>query len=211
MTARNTGITEVSIAETIGQMEALYAANVGMMVISLPGIGKTEMISQEAKRILEQDLGSKKAAEEAFFIVDMSGIPSESLAVPYINPEASPAQLKLEYLKALANPDTPDDLKEVAKAELDKLMAKDEEVLTHDVAGDAGRLHVGSASSCAELVRPVDDSALHRLESVADIRHGAATDCVEPVLNEVLLELLMEDHLLDGLDDLFLLLASFGH
>ena len=139
MSKATAGITEVSIAETIGQMEALYAANVGMMVISLPGIGKTEMISQEALRILESDLGSKKKAQEAFFIVDMSGIPSESLAVPYINPEASPAQLKMEYLKALSNPDTPEDLKEVAKAELDKLMAKDEEDirrLQRDVIGE---------------------------------------------------------------------------
>ena len=39
MSKATAGITEVSIAETIGQMEALYAANVGMMVISLPGIG----------------------------------------------------------------------------------------------------------------------------------------------------------------------------
>ena len=84
-------------------------------------------------------------------------------------------------------------------------------VFTHDVTGDAGRLHVGASSSRTQLISSVDDPALYRLESIADIRHGAATDCVEPVLNEVLLELLMEDHLLDRLDDLFLLLASFGH
>ena len=117
---------EINITQVLDQMENLYEANVGMMLLSLPGAGKTEMITFDAKKLLAKHLGSAEAAEKAFFIVDMSGIPSESLAVPFINPEANPAQLKLQYIQVLANPDVPQELKDITKEELDKLLAQDE-------------------------------------------------------------------------------------
>lgn len=129
---------EVAISTVIAEMDKLYHAGVGLMMISLPGIGKTEMITQECKKILTRDLGSKEAADEAFFIVDMSGIPSESLAVPYINPaankvqyaieasklEADRSRMLVEYLKMVADPNTDESVREMAKTEVEIIKAQ---------------------------------------------------------------------------------------
>ena len=125
---------EVLLGSIIDEMENFYEANVALMILSRPGMGKTERISQEAKRILvKQFLGDKKASKEAdeyaqeeakkaFFIVDMSGVPSESLAVPYIAPMVDTTSQRIQLLNLLANPEADDSVKAIAKDELEKLV-----------------------------------------------------------------------------------------
>lgn len=84
-------------------MEQLYVAGVGMMLFSLPGIGKTEMIRKESHKLLTKYLGSEKAADDAFFIVDMSGIPAESLSIPYIDQGQTPEQQRINLMNIIAS------------------------------------------------------------------------------------------------------------
>ena len=86
--------------------------------------------------------------------------------------------------------------------------------LAHDLADDAGALHIAAVGAQAHLVHLVDDAAVHRLHAVAGVRQGAGVDHRVRVLEEGAL------HFVDDVDveDLLLeivrrrgLRAAAGH
>ncbi len=70
-------------------------------------------------------------------------------------------------------------------------------VLAHDVAGDAGALHVGAVGAGAQAVHAEEDPAVHRLQAIARVRQGAGRDDRHGVVQEGGFHLLLD---LDGLD-----------
>ncbi|GDY77665.1 hypothetical protein SAV31267_071500 [Streptomyces avermitilis] len=66
--------------------------------------------------------------------------------------------------------------------------------LTHDLADDAGALHIAAVGAQAHLVHLIDDPAVHRLEAVAGVRQGTGVDDRVRVLEEGAL------HLVDDVD-----------
>ena len=75
-------------------------------------------------------------------------------------------------------------------------------VLAHDVADDAGGLHVAAVGAQPHLAHRVEDAALHRLEAVAHVRQGPRVDDRHGVLEEGVLHLEADvdvDHLADDL------------
>ena len=62
-------------------------------------------------------------------------------------------------------------------------------VLAHDVADDAGGLHVPAVGAQAHLAHRVEDPALHRLEAVAHVGQGPRVDDRHGVLEERVLHL----------------------
>ena len=66
--------------------------------------------------------------------------------------------------------------------------------LAHDLADDAGALHVAAVGAQAHLVHLVDDAAVHRLQAVAGVGQGARVDDRVRVLEEGAL------HLVDDVD-----------
>lgn len=91
----------ILIKNIMGEMPKLYAAGVAMTILSRPGIGKTEMIVEKSLEMLKQQVSKEELkslglssvdemTEEqlGLFLIDMSGVPSESLAIPYIDSSA---------------------------------------------------------------------------------------------------------------------------
>lgn len=72
----------VSMKYIKSRLELFYRSGEPMLLIGLPGIGKTEIISDEGCRILAKH----KVDKDGFFLIDFSGLPEESLVLPVINP-----------------------------------------------------------------------------------------------------------------------------
>src|SRR3546814_7016391 len=71
-------------------------------------------------------------------------------------------------------------------------------VLAHPLAGDAGALHVRPVGAGPELVHPVEDPAVHRLQAITGIGQGPGGDDRHRVVEEGALHLLLDLDRLDG-------------
>ncbi len=75
--------------------------------------------------------------------------------------------------------------------------------LAHDLADDAGRLHVAAVGAQAHVVHLEQDPAVHRLQAVAGVRQRAAVDDRVGVLEKAALHLVgdvdVDDRLADWL------------
>jgi moxR-like ATPase len=74
-----------SIAKSI--MEVHFRTTEPLLVLGEPGIGKTEILIAKIKELLTREFGKTKGfnVDDFWTIIDGSGMPSESLVVPYID------------------------------------------------------------------------------------------------------------------------------
>lgn len=79
-------------------INAFYLAKEPMIVLGQPAIGKTEVIVSEVKNILKKEFG--KSWENAYAMIDGSGMPEESQSIPYIDTmaESDGDHLKIDTL-----------------------------------------------------------------------------------------------------------------
>ena len=61
-----------------------------VLILGEPGIGKTEIVLQSIRELLEEAYAPKKGKDDFnvknyYTIIDGSGMPSESLVIPYID------------------------------------------------------------------------------------------------------------------------------
>lgn len=70
-------------------------------------------------------------------------------------------------------------------------------VLTHDLADDAGALGERLVGAEPTVVHAVDDTAVHRLEAIADVGEGAADDDRHGVVEVAALHLRLQIDLVD--------------
>ena len=87
----------VSMKYIKDRMELFYYAKEPIMLLGLPGVGKTEILTQKSKEILTKYNGD----DNGFFIIDLSGLPEESLVVPAINPYANVEKNEDRFIREL--------------------------------------------------------------------------------------------------------------
>lgn len=87
----------ITMNKAMANFEDLYNAKVTMLLIGLPGLGKTEMIVKKSKELLADDgTEASNSYEEndgilytkdipGFFSIDMSAIPADGLMMPYLD------------------------------------------------------------------------------------------------------------------------------
>ena len=65
-------------------------------------------------------------------------------------------------------------------------------VVTHGLGDRSGRLHVSAVGAISVVVHRVEHAAVHRLESVADIRQSATDDDAHGVVDVAVLHFLLD-------------------